>query len=95
MDAVELNHPLGFSKIMECEGFGRQAKVTGGKKKEVKETGLGLSLPKDENFRERYSEVAVNGEMIEYNDISSCYILGPWAISIGRLSHIIFILIAI
>ncbi|EOX97335.1 Uncharacterized protein TCM_006392 [Theobroma cacao] len=129
MDAVELNHPVGFSKIMECEGFGRQAKVRdnmknglketiendlssnssllevivddkyvimgsaninlrsldgsrdteitirclptklhmgrkeippaspGGKKKEVKETGLGLSLPKDENFRERYSEV--------------------------------------
>ncbi|KAK6240557.1 hypothetical protein SCA6_005946 [Theobroma cacao] len=73
----------------------KKKSACGGKKKEVKETGLGLSLPKDENFRERYSEVAVNGEMIDYNDISSCYILGPWAISIGRLSHIIFILIAV
>ncbi|KAK6242317.1 hypothetical protein SCA6_007706 [Theobroma cacao] len=41
---------------------------------EVKETGLGLSFTKDENFREWYSEVAVDGEMIAYNDISSYYI---------------------
>ncbi|XVF32998.1 hypothetical protein REPUB_Repub17cG0130400 [Reevesia pubescens] len=55
----------------------------GGKKKEVKkETGLGLSFSKDENFGEWYSEVVVNGEMIEYYDISGCYILRPWAISI-------------
>ncbi|KAK6240556.1 hypothetical protein SCA6_005945 [Theobroma cacao] len=38
MDAVELNHPLGFSKIMECEGFGRQAKVTDNMKNRLKET---------------------------------------------------------
>ncbi|WRX08321.1 hypothetical protein QQP08_000808 [Theobroma cacao] len=37
--------------------------------------------------------VTVNGEMIEYNDIFSYYILRSWAISIGRLSHIIFIFI--
>ncbi|MBA0861983.1 hypothetical protein Goshw_015661, partial [Gossypium schwendimanii] len=55
----------------------------GGKKKEVKkETGLGLSFTKDENFGEWYSEVVVNGEMIEYYDISGCYILRPWAMSI-------------
>ncbi|KAK6255153.1 hypothetical protein SCA6_016458 [Theobroma cacao] len=66
-----------------------------GKKKEVKETGLGLSFTKDENFKEWYFEVAVNDEMIEYNDIFSYYILRPWAISSGRLSHIIFILIAV
>ncbi|KAJ4825562.1 hypothetical protein Tsubulata_006496 [Turnera subulata] len=54
-----------------------------GKKKEVKkETGLGLSFKKDENFGEWYSEVVVNGDMIEYYDISGCYILRPWAMSI-------------
>ncbi|KAK6255138.1 hypothetical protein SCA6_016443, partial [Theobroma cacao] len=30
--------------------------VGGGKKKEVKETGLGLSFTKDENFKEWYFE---------------------------------------
>ncbi|KAK9189859.1 hypothetical protein WN943_018458 [Citrus x changshan-huyou] len=55
----------------------------GGKKKELKkETGLGLSYKKDDNFGEWYSEVVVNGEMIEYYDISGCYIMRPWAISI-------------
>ncbi|KAK7266509.1 hypothetical protein RIF29_19153 [Crotalaria pallida] len=42
----------------------------GGKKKEVKkETGL----------------VVVNSEMIEYYDISGCYILRPWAMSIWEI----------
>ncbi|CAN0824483.1 Proline--tRNA ligase, cytoplasmic [Linum grandiflorum] len=54
-----------------------------GKKKEVKkESGLGLSFKKDENFGEWYSEVVVHGDMIEYYDISGCYILRPWAMSI-------------
>ncbi|KAI3864059.1 hypothetical protein MKW98_031651 [Papaver atlanticum] len=38
----------------------------GGKKEVKKETGLGLSNKKDENFGDWYSEVVVSGEMIEY-----------------------------
>uniref|UniRef100_A0A0D6QXG0 proline--tRNA ligase n=1 Tax=Araucaria cunninghamii TaxID=56994 RepID=A0A0D6QXG0_ARACU len=53
------------------------------KKKEVKkDTGLGLSFKKNENFGDWYSEVVVQGEMIEYYDVSGCYILRPWAYSI-------------
>ncbi|EYU26717.1 hypothetical protein ABFS83_04G211400 [Erythranthe nasuta] len=63
----------------------------GKKKKEVKkETGLGLSYKKDENFGEWYSEVVVNGEMIEYYDISGCYILRPWAMSIWEVMQTFF-----
>ncbi|KAK4840955.1 hypothetical protein QYF36_022264 [Acer negundo] len=63
----------------------------GGKKKEVKkETGLGLSFKKDENFGEWYSEVVVNGEMIEYYDISGCYIIRPWAMSIWEIMQTFF-----
>ncbi|XP_020523238.1 proline--tRNA ligase, cytoplasmic isoform X3 [Amborella trichopoda] len=55
----------------------------GAKMKEVKkETGLGLSHKKDENFGEWYAEVVVKSEMIEYYDVSGCYILRPWAYSI-------------
>ncbi|KAK1319442.1 hypothetical protein QJS10_CPB04g00419 [Acorus calamus] len=61
------------------------------KKKEVKkETGLGLSNKKDENFGDWYSEVVVNAEMIEYYDISGCYILRPWAISIWETMQVFF-----
>ncbi|XP_021762586.1 proline--tRNA ligase, cytoplasmic-like [Chenopodium quinoa] len=60
-----------------------KAKNAGKKKKEVKkETGLGLTNKKDENFGEWYSEVVVNSEMIEYYDISGCYILRPWTMAI-------------
>ncbi|KAI4378233.1 hypothetical protein MLD38_015742 [Melastoma candidum] len=63
----------------------------GGKKKEVKkETGLGLSIKKDENFGDWYQEVVVNGEMIEYYDISGCYILRPWAMSIWEIMQEFF-----
>ncbi|KAL9243175.1 hypothetical protein vseg_017096 [Gypsophila vaccaria] len=61
----------------------KSAQKSGGKKKEVKkETGLGLSFKKDDNFGEWYSEVVVNGEMIEYYDISGCYILRPTTMAI-------------
>ncbi|XP_066350975.1 proline--tRNA ligase, cytoplasmic [Miscanthus floridulus] len=65
---------------------GGAAKGGGGKKKEVKkETKLGMAYKKDNNFGEWYSEVVVNSEMIEYYDISGCYILRPWAMEIWEL----------
>ncbi|KAJ6798553.1 proline--tRNA ligase, cytoplasmic isoform X1 [Iris pallida] len=61
------------------------------KKKEVKkETGLGLTYKKDENFGEWYSEVVVSGEMIEYYDISGCYILRPWTMAIWETLQVFF-----
>ncbi|KAA8528150.1 hypothetical protein F0562_035599 [Nyssa sinensis] len=62
----------------------------GGKKEVKKETGLGLSYKKDENFGEWYSEVVVSGEMIEYYDISGCYILRPWTMSIWETMQTFF-----
>lgn len=60
----------------------------GKKKKDVKkETGLGLSVKKDENFGEWYSEVCKH-EMIEYYDISGCYILRPWSMAIWEIMHV-------
>ncbi|KAL5730976.1 proline--tRNA ligase [Ranunculus cassubicifolius] len=61
-----------------------------GKKEVKKETGLALSVKKDENFGEWYSEVVVSSEMIEYYDISGCYILRPWAMSIWKTMQTFF-----
>lgn len=38
-----------------------------------------------ENLGEWYSQVLVKGEMIEYYDVSGCYVLRPWAYGIWEL----------
>lgn len=51
--------------------------------KEVKkETKLGMTVKKNDNFGDWYSEVVVKSGMIEYYDVSGCYILRPWSYSI-------------
>ncbi|KAG6545038.1 hypothetical protein Mapa_013732 [Marchantia paleacea] len=50
-----------------------------GKKEVKKETQLGISAKKDDNFSSWYSQVVTHGEMIEYYDVSGCYILRPWS----------------
>ncbi|XP_036133398.1 bifunctional glutamate/proline--tRNA ligase isoform X2 [Molossus molossus] len=47
-----------------------------------KQTRLGLEAKKEENFADWYSQVITKSEMIEYYDVSGCYILRPWAFSI-------------
>ncbi|XP_064460810.1 bifunctional glutamate/proline--tRNA ligase-like [Ornithodoros turicata] len=44
-----------------------------------KVTRLGLEARKEENLSEWYSQVITKSEMIEYYDVSGCYILRPWA----------------
>ncbi|XP_067942560.1 bifunctional glutamate/proline--tRNA ligase-like [Watersipora subatra] len=63
-------------------------------KKEVKEakstassdmkkmTRLGMEASKDENLSEWYSQVITKSEMIEYHDVSGCYILRAWSYSV-------------
>ncbi|KAK8961149.1 hypothetical protein KSP40_PGU020000 [Platanthera guangdongensis] len=61
------------------------------RKKEVKkETGLCLTTKKGESFGEWYSEVVVNSELIEYHDISGCYILRPWTMTIWETMQTFF-----
>lgn len=54
--------------------------------KEVKkETKLGLSCKKEEDFPNWYSELVVSSELISYYDVSGCYILRPWAFSMWEV----------
>ena len=43
---------------------------------------LGLEVTKEENTSEWYSQIITKAEMIEYYDVSGCYILRPWAFAI-------------
>ena len=47
-----------------------------------KQTRLGIEVKKGENLADWYTEVITKAEMIEYYDISGCYILRPWAYGI-------------
>ncbi|KAL0114050.1 hypothetical protein PUN28_011398 [Cardiocondyla obscurior] len=48
-------------------------------------TRLGLEAKKEENFFDWYSQVITKSGMIEYYDVSGCYILRPWSFSIWKI----------
>eukprot|EP00124_Ichthyophonus_hoferi_P002478 Ihof_evm5s170 gene=Ihof_evmTU5s170 len=54
------------------------------KKEESKETKtkLGMQATKDGNFADWYGEVITKAELIEYHDVSGCYVLRPASFSI-------------
>ena len=45
-------------------------------------SALGIQNKKEENFSDWYSECITKSEMIDYYDISGCYILRPWSFEI-------------
>jgi len=66
------------------------------KKKEKKEvakpavpaagvTRLGLEVKKEESLPDWYSQVLLKAEMMEYYDVSGCYILRPWSFAIWEM----------
>ena len=75
------DHLRGVVEKAKAETNTKPAKKEQKKKEkgEQKETGLGMSVSIDEDFGAWYSQVVVAGELIEYYDISGCYILRPWA----------------
>ena len=55
-----------------------------------KQTRLGMEAKKADNLADWYSQVIVKAEMLEYYDVSGCYILRPWAYSIWELVQSFF-----
>jgi len=51
-----------------------------GKKKDT--TLLGVGVKKEEDFSEWYQNIITRAELIDYYDISGCYIMRPWAFAI-------------
>nr|XP_031826948.1 bifunctional glutamate/proline--tRNA ligase [Nomia melanderi] len=48
-------------------------------------TRLGMEVKKEENFFDWYSQIITKSGMIEYYDVSGCYILRPWSFSIWKI----------
>ena len=88
MKRLKLTFKEETGKEFQAAG-GRQPKkekkpVAPVEKKEDKKgkTKLGISISKDVNYSEWYSEVITKAEMIEYYDVSGCYVLRPWSFAI-------------
>jgi len=77
------NSPKPVGKTSEKE----VAKNTDSKDADTNKTGtrLGLEAKKQENFFDWYSQVITKSGMIEYYDVSGCYILRPWSFSIWKI----------
>ncbi|KAF6262604.1 hypothetical protein COO60DRAFT_1494915 [Scenedesmus sp. NREL 46B-D3] len=68
--------PLKEKKEKPAQGGGKELK---------KETQLGMSTKKADDFSKWYSELVVASELISYYDVSGCYILRPWAFSMWEV----------
>ncbi|XP_012870440.1 PREDICTED: bifunctional glutamate/proline--tRNA ligase [Dipodomys ordii] len=64
------------------QGSGLSSSGAGEGQGPKKQTRLGLEAKKEENLADWYSQVITKSEMIEYYDVSGCYILRPWSYSI-------------
>jgi prolyl-tRNA synthetase len=60
---------------------GGEKKEKSGDKDVQKETGLGMAARKEDDFPTWYSDVITKSDMIDYYDVSGCYILKPWSFS--------------
>ncbi|TPP58441.1 Glutamyl tRNA synthetase cytoplasmic [Fasciola gigantica] len=49
-----------------------------------KQTRLALEATKESEFSEWYSQLITKAELLEYYDISGCYIIRPWAYSLWQ-----------
>jgi prolyl-tRNA synthetase len=71
----------------EVNGKGKREEKSSKKKEKIessnvhmkKETKLGMQVGIEEDFGQWYSQVVVESELIDYYDISGCYILRPYA----------------
>ncbi|CAG0891429.1 unnamed protein product [Cyprideis torosa] len=71
--------PQAAKKKEETPPAQQQPAATGGVKKV---TRLGMEAKKAEDLPDWYQQVITKAELIEYYDVSGCYILRPWAFSI-------------
>lgn len=88
-DLVKFLQHIGRESSMKVLDFSQglavpkeEQKKEDDKTDDRRETKLKISVSKQQNFSQWYSEVLTKGQMIEYYDISGCYIIRPWAYEI-------------
>ncbi|KAL8439447.1 hypothetical protein Efla_004611 [Eimeria flavescens] len=68
-------------------GKGAHAAAKTGKEEQQQqhETTLGVTVKKASNFAEWYTQAITRGELIEYYDVSGCYVIRPWAFKMWEI----------
>eukprot|EP00960_Hanusia_phi_P021775 644814-Hanusia_phi.AAC.2 len=79
---AEASASEGAAKPKQAAGGEKKAGKAENQKDVQKETLLSITAKKEEDFANWYSEVITRSDMIDYYDISGCYILKPWSFSI-------------
>jgi hypothetical protein len=69
-------------KLLVHADLSMKKKFANVSKAKAGQTLEGMTVSKSGDFAAWYSELVVKSEMIEYYDISGCYILRPWAFAI-------------
>ncbi|XP_068619443.1 bifunctional glutamate/proline--tRNA ligase [Battus philenor] len=91
MQRKDMHRELKAKEKKEKKEVKKEPKTKEASPKPVKEesstgvkkvTRLGLEASKETDLPEWYSQVITKSEMIDYYDISGCYILRPWSYSI-------------
>lgn len=60
------------------------SKPTAKSNEDEKEVIIGLTAKKEEDFPSWYQQIVVRTEMLDYYDVSGCYILRPWSFNIWK-----------
>jgi len=84
--SLAIDSPAPKEKAPKAPKAPKEAKpssqASAGGKEVKKETQLGMGVTREDDFGAWYSQVVTQGEMIEYYDVSGCYILRPWSYAI-------------
>ena len=51
---------------------------------EISKNKLGIEAKKEDDLASWYTQVLLRSEMMDYSDISGCYIIRPWAFKIWK-----------
>jgi prolyl-tRNA synthetase len=56
----------------------------------TKSSDLGITADREKDFSEWYVQLLQKAELIEYSDISGCYVLRPWSYAIWECIQAFF-----
>ncbi|KAF8563572.1 hypothetical protein P879_09424 [Paragonimus westermani] len=82
--SVQLSEPVQSATNSSAIAANKETNFGESKSQAKKQTKLALEARKEVDFADWYTQLLTKAELLEYYDISGCYILRPWAYSIWQ-----------
>jgi prolyl-tRNA synthetase len=83
LGALKINYEIVDFKAAQAKAEPAKSQESLGSKEEVGAL-IGITSKKEVDFSSWYTQVVTRTEMLDYYDISGCYILRPWAYNIWK-----------